>query len=448
VTWGWGAVGRPRLNGLAPIAGYPFVMRNVLRVSSLSRSARARTTVLVIALLALAPKLVIAAVTQGTDDVSYWMAFARGVALKGPVAVYELSFSSIYNHPPLVGYFLEVVNELTLIGIPVKFTIRALSSIADVASALLVFELLRTRRSLTIATLSGILVGASPVLFLVSGFHGNTDPIFLMLVLLSCFLLIDKRMGLLGGGVLALAIGVKLVPVVVLPTLFVYLLRRDRKRLAGALVGFAAVFLITWTPALLREWLPLKQNVIGYSGIWVREWGLVEFGRMANAQNVINFLIGPGKILAVALSALVPAALLWRRPERVLEALGLCLVGFLVFTPAFGVQYLAWPLAVAFLVDFWFAIAYNILGGLFLYNIYDYWSKGLPWNEAHAMLFTPGQLVFGIVVWEFLIVLLCVGLRRLITAQFTPYTEPDPPPQPSHRVERVPSENALDGVST
>ena len=64
------------------------------------------------------------------------------------------------------------------------------------------------------------------------------------------------------------------------------------------------------------------------------------------------------------------------------------------------------------------------------------------------MLFTPGQLVFGIVVWEFLIVLLCVGLRRLITAQFTPYKEPDPTPQPSHRLERVPSENALDGVST
>ena len=435
------------MNGRGPIAGYPFVVRHVLSVSSPPSSARARTTVLVIALLVLAPKLVIAAVTQGTNDVFSWVAFARGVAQKGPVGVYELPFSSIYNHPPLVGYFLEVVNALTVIGIPVKFTIRALSSIADVASAVLVFELLRTRRSMTIATISGVLVGASPVLFLVSGFHGNTDPIFLMLVLLSCFLLVDKRMGLVGGGVLALALGVKLVPVVVLPTLFVYLLRRDRKRLVGALVGFMAVFLISWGPALVREWRPLKQHVIGYSGVSAREWGLVEFGHLAKDQNLINFLIGPGRMLIVALCALLPAALLWRRPGLVSEAVGLCLVGFLAFSPAFGVQYLAWALAAAFLVDFWYAITYNILGGFFLYNVYDHWSDGLPWDRAQAMLFTADQVVFGMAVWASLLVVFGVGLRRLIAAQFAPYTEPDPPPQRRHRLERVPTEDALRGFS-
>lgn len=436
------------MSGRVSLTGYPFVVRHVLSVRSLPRSARARTTVLVIALLVLAPKLVIAAVTQGTNDVFSWVAFAQGVALKGPVGVYELPFSPIYNHPPLVGYILEVVNELTVIGMPVKFTIRALSSIADVASAVLVFELLRTRRSLTIATLSGILVGASPVLFLVSGFHGNTDPIFLMLVLLSCFLLVDKRMGLVGGGVLALALGVKLVPVVVLPTLFVYLLRRDRKRLVAALVGFGAVFLISWGPALLQEWQPLQQQVIGYSGVSAREWGLVEFGHLAKDQNLINFLIGPGRMLIVALCALLPAALLWRRPDRVLEAVGLCLVGFLAFTPAFGVQYLAWALTVAFFVDFGFALIYNILGGFFLYNVYDHWSDGLPWDRAQAMLFTGDQVVFGMVVWASLLGVFAVGLRGLIAAQFAPYTEPDPPPQRRHRLERVPTKNALDGVSS
>jgi len=53
-----------------------------------ARPARARTTVLLIALLFLVSKLVIAAMTYGTNDVSYWIDFARGVALKGPVGVY------------------------------------------------------------------------------------------------------------------------------------------------------------------------------------------------------------------------------------------------------------------------------------------------------------------------------------------------------------------------
>jgi hypothetical protein len=356
------------------------------------RPARARATVLLIALLFLVSKLVIAAMTYGTNDVSYWIDFARGVGLKGPVGVYGIDFRhAVYNHPPLVGYFLGAANALTNIGIPINFTIRAVSSTADVASAVLVFELLRTRRSLTVATLSGILVAASPVLFLVSGFHGNTDPIFAMLVLLSCFLLVNKRMDLIGGGVLALALGIKLVPVVVLPTLFVYLLRRDRRGLVRAVVGFTAVFLVSWGPALLQEWQPLMQNVIGYSGISRRQWGLVQLGNWATNQDMINFLTGPGKMLSVAACALLPAALLWRRSDRVLEALGLSLVGLLVLSPAFGVQYLVWALAAAFLVDFWGAIAYNILGGLLLFNIYDDWSDGIPWGVANGEPFTAGH---------------------------------------------------------
>jgi hypothetical protein len=374
----------------------------------------------VIALLVLIPKLVIAAGTGGTNDVFTWIGFAQGVRLKGPVAVYELQFNPLYNHPPLVGYFLQAVNVLAGIGLPVKFTIRALASVADVASAVLIFELLRTRRSLAIATMSGILVATSPVLFLVSGFHGNTDPIFLMLVLLSTFLLIDKRLGLLGGCVLALALGVKLVPVVVLPTLFVYLLRRDRRTLVHASVGFAAVLLISWGPAILLEWGPVKQHVIGYSGVAAREWGLVQLSTWAGNGNMTKFLIGPGKMLAVAVGSLLPAFFVWRRPDQVLEALGLCLVGFLVFSPAFGVQYLAWPLAVAFLVDLWLATFYNIVAGLLLYSVYNYWSGGLPWNVAHAALFTRGQVVFGIIVWGSLLVVLGVGLRRLISAEAIP----------------------------
>jgi len=197
-------------------------------------SERARIVVLLVGLAAFLAKLLIAMGTYGTQDITWWAGFAEGVSQRGPVGIYGINFGilngSVFNHPPLVGYLLEVVNRLSDWGVPLRVTIRAVSSAADLFSGLLVFEILRRRRSLLRSTISGMAVGASPVLFLISGYHGNTDPLFVMLVLLGSFLIIDKRMALLGGVALGLAIGIKLVPIVVLPTIAVYLFRHDRAR--------------------------------------------------------------------------------------------------------------------------------------------------------------------------------------------------------------------------
>src|SRR5438270_9019532 len=75
---------------------------------------RARVVILIVALSALTAKLVLAAHTYGTEDIHTWTAFADGVRQRGPVGVYGIDFGHtkhlLYNHPPLVGFYLWFIN--------------------------------------------------------------------------------------------------------------------------------------------------------------------------------------------------------------------------------------------------------------------------------------------------------------------------------------------------
>jgi hypothetical protein len=395
------------------------------RTWTYSNSERARLVVLLVGLTAFLAKLLISMGTYGTQDITTWAGFALGVSQRGPVGIYGINFGelngTLYNHPPLVGYYLEVVNKISQWGIPLRVTIRAVSSAADVISGLLVFEILRRRRSLLRSTISGMAVGASPVLFLISGYHGNTDPLFVMFVLLGSFLVIDKRMPLLGGVALGLAIGVKLVPIVVIPTIAVYLVRHRRDLLVRACAGFGVTFVVTWSPAILGQWDGLKRNVLGYAGINDRPWGLVRFADDLGWSWASQSLIGPGKYVVLLLCALIPAALTWQRPKLAMESVAMSLVAFLVLSPAFGVQYLAWAVAAAYLLDFWSATLYNVLGGLLLYQIYNHWNGGLPWFQmARGQLFTPSEIALAGLLWAALITVIIRWAHRSLSGRNHP----------------------------
>ncbi len=287
---------------------------------------------------------------------------------------------------------------------PVKVSLRAISSAADVVSGLLVFELLRRRAALTRAAVGGLSVVASPLLFLVSGYHGNTDPIFVILVLLGTFLVVNRRSPVAACVIFALAIGIKIVPVVVLPTIAVYLIRNHRDRVVPAGLGFLAVVAVLWVPPLLSHGSALDHNVLGYAGIGSRPWGLVRFSYELGWRWLADFLVGSGRSIIVLLCGVVSAVLTWRRPSRAVESVALSLVAFLAFSPAFGAQYLVWAAAPAYLLDVWSASAYNLVAGVFVYHVYDQWNAGLPW--VHVAVGTPltsGEVTLAALVWANLI---------------------------------------------
>lgn len=393
------------------------------RWARLSPAGAARAVVLAVGAVTTVLKLLIAANTFGTNDVRYWLIFTDAVREHGPIGIYGADLGrALYNHPPLTSYLLEVINWLVARGVgDVPFLIRVPASLADVVTAVVVFELVRQWRGrLVEATAAGLLVACSPVLFVISGFHGNTDPVFVMFTLLSVYLLAGRRSSLaaaLAGVSYAAAVSVKLVPVMLLPVLLFAALRSGRRRALAFLAASGAFMVVAWAPVALTRWREFSEDVLGYQGIAVREWGLVRFAQWLELPvGVTDFLVGPGRFVVLLLCAALPVLFLWRRPDALGPAVGLALALFLLLSPAFGMQYLVWPLAAAYLVNFWAATVYNVVAGGFVVVAYDRWNSAYPWNwnVAQAVPFdSPRPFFMAVVTWQALAAVVVTGLLLL-----------------------------------
>ena len=375
---------------------------------------RSRQVVLGVALLLTAFKLLVATGTKGTIDLQHWNEFADGVRRLGPIGVYTGHFDALYNHPPLVGWWLESVAWLDTHGVSLRLTVRLPAILADIVSALLVFELLRTRRSLREATVAGVLVAASPILVVISGYHGNTDPVFIMLVLLSAYLLSDRRAPYWAGLVIGLAVSVKLVPVVVLPVLLV---AAWRSRFLGRfLLGGVTVVAVLWVPAVVKQWADLKAGVLDYAGSnqGSSQWGIGQLVRwLPGSQHSTELIDGPGRFVVLLVCSLLPAWWVLRRPRAAPEGAALALCLFLLLTPTFGTQYLAWAAAPAYLLSVPAAATFSALAGVLLVEAYTRWNHGLPWDAARMWGLDVFAVGVGVLAWLALLVACLVGGWRI-----------------------------------
>ncbi len=396
---------------------------------SLSPVGRCRAALAVVVLVATVGKLVLAASTFGTEDVARWRAYARGVAHAGPVGVYRLHFRAVplfphhhhhhhfywlYNHPPLVGYMLLVVNAATQRGVWFPLAIRIPAIAADVVTSFLVLELLRTRRSLLEALAAAALVALSPILLVISGYHGNTDPVFIMLSLLSVYLLVDRQAPGLAGLSIAIALSVKIVPVVIVPTLLVFAIRAGRRVALRFVLSMGAFIALTWTPVVAQVWQPFRHDVLGYGGTSRPRWGLAKLASIIGHPGWVTNHGTTGRYITVlAVTGISAAIVLWR-PWLVVEASALALVGLLVLSPAFAMQYLVWAAVPAYLLSFFGATAFNLFGGFLLIEIYNRASGGFPWYHIKLLdNITSAEQVALLGVWMTLVVVMIAGISRI-----------------------------------
>lgn len=423
------------------------------RVQRQHRVRQLRHGVLALGLAATLLKLWFASHTFGTDDVHLWTAFAQAVRVKGPVGIYGMSFLLPYNHAPLSGWFLRAINWLVdhqVASFP--FLLRVPSSLADWGTGMIVFESLRRRearlgavnavQSDTIAAIGAVLVMWSPVLIVISGFHGNTDPVFVMFALLSVFLVEHTRgvgLAAAAGVAFAAALSIKLVPIVLVPLLGIALLQQGMRRTLAFCAGALALFGPLWGPVLRWRWPEFRENVLDYAGIWVREWGIVQFASWAGApQALIDWLVSPGRFVVVLVSALVPALIVARRRDTLAPAAGLALSIFMLLTPAFGMQYLSWALAGACLVSVGAGGLYNAAASVLTVAVYSNWCDGaMPWawNEARARMFREGDFGLMVIAWTALAGVVAVGLWRALRG--VRVTEPAPERQAAAPLQSV-----------
>jgi Gpi18-like mannosyltransferase len=145
-------------------------------------------------------KIFLALSTYGTNDVYAWERFARWSALFGS-GLYTVD--AAFNHPPSMIHVLASMMWLTKItGIAFPFWLRLAAILADTASVWVASRIFADRLSEPTVRWGLLLLALSPALILVSGFHGNTDPVVMLFVWLSVWLT-ERVGGITPGSVLA-----------------------------------------------------------------------------------------------------------------------------------------------------------------------------------------------------------------------------------------------------
>src|SRR5437879_86394 len=242
--------------------------------------------IIALALVALTLKLAIAYNTIGTNDAVFFYGFAKVLSQYGLEWTYQHSHH--FNHPPLTAYYLQGIYALTEqrwcqdIGVHFPFLLRLPGILADFLVVLVLLRMAKT--DLQIPTWALALFALSPVSLMVSGFHGNTDPVMVLLLVCAVWMCLRNR-PVLAGLFFALSCQIKIVPLLFLPAFVFFWLSQNRSR--GFLISGAVTTCLLWLELLINFPGLFVKDVLAYGsywGIWVITYlfsltGLFDFSR-------------------------------------------------------------------------------------------------------------------------------------------------------------------------
>ncbi len=346
-----------------------------------------------LALVALILKLAIAFNTIGTNDAVIFYGFAKVLSTHSLEWTYQ--HSRYFNHPPLTAYYLRGIYFLTEqkwcqeIGVHFPLLLRLPGILADFALVLVLLRMAKAQTGLRIPAWALALFAFSPVSLMVSGFHGNTDPVMVLFLVCAAFMCLRNQPALCGL-FFALACQIKIVPLLFFPAFAFFWFSQSKAR--AFLLSAAALSAALWWEPLLRFPALFVQNVLSYGSYWgmwgvtycLRLTGLHDFSRvsffdLAPAQTFVMLLLKVLIIVSVLLIA-------WRRrhlrDHLFMNSLGYTWIIFFLFSPGVCAQYLVW-LAPFILILSPTLYAYLLVASsLFLFLFYNITAGGLPWSVA------------------------------------------------------------------
>lgn len=349
--------------------------------------------------LGLALRVWLTATTFGSSDVLYKTTWAHLAERYGTAHAY--AHSPFMNDPPLavaVSVALDRIGART--GLAFGDLFRFVQTLADLVSIGCLALLARRETALAYFL--------SPAAIMISGFHCNSDPSMIACVLLAALLLArDKPAS--SGAALAMATGVKVVPLLLLP-IFLIAARKHVARFGAAWTAMMA--LLFGVPAAIGGVAVLRNTFLYKSvGNW---WGVVSMLHFAGAMNAEHFFRVANTI--VVLAAVAAITLLFAQNRiTLLAACGLVFTSLLVLGAGFGVQYLLWPLAfLPFFAPRLLRFGVHASAALFLFTVYTHWSRGLPWffaNSDATDATTTSLVIFGWLVWALMAAAAVAGVR-------------------------------------
>ncbi len=372
---------------MATTLSIPEVTAVVPQAATRDRDALGRQAVLIAAGVALIVKVLIAWNTIGTNDVIAFYHFGKSLTESGLEATYVSQVS--FNHPPIVAAFLRGIYQFDHVpwvhahGIAFPFLLRLPGIVADFV---VVLVLLAAARSLRLPIWALLLLALSPVSLMVSGYHGNTDSIMVMFLVLAAYMCLRER-PILCALFLALSCQIKIIPILLSPIFFFYWL--DRRQVLTFTLPLALASIILWIEPLLRFPEIFMHRVLFYGSFWGL-WGVTYWLKLTGIRDFAlvtyhDFLPLQQLVVTVLKLAIIAAVLLlaWRR--RKLDAQGLFVtlawawVVFFIISPGVCGQYMVWLMPFVLVLSPQYFAWVTATSSLFLFFFYNSISHGLPW---------------------------------------------------------------------
>jgi hypothetical protein len=355
-------------------------------------------------------KLYLAYTTLGTNDVSTWERFLGEAIRRGGLGLYRSD--PIFNHPPfIVGYIRGLGQIADVTHVPFRFWLRAASSAADVGTFALVMAIARRSR-LRVRTATLCVLALAPASIMVSGFHGNTDPVMVLFVVLAVYLAVSDRPAWTVGIAIGMAINIKFAAVIFVPAVFFSMVSGQKKTVLVTVAGLTVA--VASMPYLLQDPALIERRVVGYSSI-PGHWGVTSM--LLAGPHALNDAYQRFAPAAIGLGLAILCFAYSRRasPPSLFLQCGVSAFAFMVFTPGFGIQYLAWLVPWVVVVAFGPALLWYVASGVFMFVVYTVWSGGFPWYYATASR-TGDWTVFAsipvAIAWWATLVVLVAMLRR------------------------------------
>lgn len=305
-----------------------------------------------------------------------------------------------WNHPPMMAHLVNLLGIVeSTFGIAFKFSFRFVSIIADLGSLFLVYKILKPK--CTKSALGVILFAFAPVAIMLSGFHGNTDPMMIFFLLLTVYFLDVTQDDLskflpkvlydffqkneltnyhLAGAAFGLAANVKVVPILLVPCLFLYL--PDSKRRLEFFFTAATFWVFSSLPYIFQCPVEVFKTVLGYNSFY-GGWGvsriLLEYFPYDHWTN--SFWRTVGKYVVLGLIGLASIWMNWQGKKIwIFHQIGFVFCIFLILSPGFNVHYLFWLAPWVIALGLVVQTIYYLETGLFLFLAYNWWAAGLPWD--------------------------------------------------------------------
>lgn len=367
-----------------------------------------------LAVLAGAVRVTVSALSVGSEDARLWFGFAKHISQTGLLQVYQ--DRGDFNHPPLMaihGWLSYELSQLLDVRFAVVFKTPVIAS--DALVAWLLWKIWRRHGPGTavwvVAAFAFNLISIA-----VGAYHCNTDCLLGNLCLASAYAFTRQRWRW-AGLLLGAAINVKIVPLMLVPVFAITLpSRRALLEYGLALAAWALPF----APLALFAWPVLKNNVLGYSSMPF-QWGPVLF--MLESRRTLPAIsswlhdsyMPSARFLILGVMFLIGLLQRWRRTLDPFELGALGFSTLLVLIPGFGIQYLAWPVALMFAASPRWAAGYALVGGTFATLVYYlFWTGTSPWFSHFTLSFPAPTPLIGLLAWAILAGYAAHGFRKLL----------------------------------